>query len=431
MADAGRHRVRAGPPKECLVNDQQPDPGRGSSASPAASDLPLLRLKPHEERRLQAGHLWIFSNEIDVSATPLTAFAPGQCAQLRSSRDRFLGYAYVNPATLIAARILGRDPVHPPGRPLLVHRLKVALSLRERLYREPFYRLVFGESDLLPGLVVDRYGDTCVVQVGTAGMEALKDEILDALERVVKPTAVLWKNDSPSRALEGLPAYVETAMGTVPEQVEVVEGGVRFRVPLAAGQKTGWFFDQKDNRAAVARLAGGARVLDVFSYAGSFALQAARAGAKEVLCVDASAAALEAAEASAAANGLAVETRKGDAFDVLAALAAEQQRFDIVVIDPPAFIKRKKDHPKGLAAYRKLNQQAMQLVARDGFLVSCSCSYHLGADELTEAVQRSARHLDRLAQVVEFRGQAPDHPVHPAIAETRYLKAVVCRITGD
>ncbi|MBS1199617.1 MAG: rRNA (cytosine1962-C5)-methyltransferase [Proteobacteria bacterium] len=405
------------------------DPATGGQRPPA--DLPPLRLKPHEERRLQSGHLWIFSNEIDVAATPLTAFAPGDCVQVRSSRDRFLGYAYVNPQTLIAARLLGRDPAHPPGRPLLVHRMKVALSLRERLYAKPYYRLVFGESDLLPGLVVDRYDDTCVVQVGTAGMEAMKEGILEALERVVKPKAVLWKNDSPSRGLEGLPAYVEAALGTVPEEVTIDEGGVTFRVPLAAGQKTGWFFDQTANRAAVARLAAGARVLDVFSYAGSFGLQAARAGAGEVLCVDASAAALEAAAASAAASGLTVATRKGDAFDALAALQEERRRFDLVVIDPPAFIKRRKDHPKGLAAYRKLNQQAMQLVARDGFLVSCSCSWHLHADELTDAVQRAARHLGRLAQVVEFRGQAPDHPVHPAIPETRYLKAVICRVTGD
>jgi 23S rRNA (cytosine1962-C5)-methyltransferase len=418
-------------PKEFPVTEKRSDPDAGARASREVADLPVLRLKPREERRLQAGHLWVFSNEIDVAATPLIAFAPGQCAQLRSSRDRFLGYAYVNPGTLIAARVLGRDPVHPPGRPLLVHRLQVALSLRERLYREPYYRLVFGESDLLPGLVVDRYGDTCVVQVGTAGMEAMKDEILAALQRIVKPAAVLWKNDSPSRLLEGLPTYVETAIGRVPERVELREGGVRFQVPLAGGQKTGWFFDQRENRAAVARLAAGARVLDVFSYAGSFGLQAARAGASEVLCVDSSAAALEAAASSAAANGLSIDTQRGDAFEVLAGLAAGKRRFDLVVIDPPAFIKRRKDHARGLAAYRKLNQQAMQLVARDGFLVSCSCSYHLGAEELTEAVQRSARHLDRLAQVVEFRGQAPDHPVHPAIAETRYLKAVICRITGD
>lgn len=401
-----------------------------AETQPVAS-LPVLRLKPYEERRLQAGHSWIFSNEVDVAATPLNAFEPGDHVQVRSSRDRFLGYAYVNPRTLIAARLLGRDPSHPPGRPLLVHRMKVALSLRERLYPDNYYRLIFGESDLLPGLVVDRYGDTCVVQVGTACMEAMKDWILEALERVVKPKAVLWRNDSPAREIEGLPSYLEAALGTVPEQVEIEEGGVTFRVPLAGGQKTGWFFDQTTNRAAVARLAAGARVLDVFSYAGSFGLQAARAGAAGVLCVDSSAAALEAATASAGASGLAIDTRKGDAFDVLAALHEEGERFDIVVIDPPAFIKRRKDHAKGLAAYRKLNQQAMKLVARDGFLVSCSCSWHLHADELTEAVQRAARHLGRLAQVVEFRGQSPDHPVHPAIPETRYLKAVICRVTGD
>ena len=409
------------------MSDLRPAPDTGRPAA----DLPPLRLKPREERRLQAGHLWIFSNEVDVAATPLVAFEPGQCAQVRSSRDRFLGYAYVNPRTLIAARVLGRDPAHPPGRPLLVHRMKVALALRRRFCAGDHYRLVYGESDLLPGLVVDRYGDVCVAQVGTAGMEAMKEGILEALERTVKPAGVLWKNDSPARTLEGLDSYVETAVGSVPGEVEVSEGGVSFRVPLASGQKTGWYFDQRENRAAVARLANGASVLDVFSYAGSFGLQAARCGAREVLCVDASAAALEAARASAVASGLVVQTRKGDAFDVLEALHEEGRRFDVVVLDPPAFIRRRKDHPKGLAAYRKLNQQAMRLVGRDGLLVSCSCSWHLDPAELTEAVQRAARHLGRFAQVVEFRGQAPDHPVHPAIAETRYLKALICRITGD
>jgi 23S rRNA (cytosine1962-C5)-methyltransferase len=401
-----------------------------ADAAAAAAVLPPLRLRPREERRLQAGHLWVFSNEVDVAATPLTGFEPGQCARLLSSRDRFLGYAYVNPQTLIAARLLGRDVDHPPGRSLLVHRLKVALSLRERFHRDPFYRLVFGESDLLPGLVVDRYGDVCVAQVGTAGMEAMKDSLLEALERVVKPRAVLWKNDSPTRSLEGLERYVDTAFGTVPEHVDVAEGGVTYRVPLAAGQKTGWFFDQRENRAAVARLSPGASMLDVFSYAGSFGLQAARAGAREVTCVDASSAALEAAEASAAASGLTVGTLRGDAFDVLESLRAEQRRFDIVVVDPPAFIKRRKDHAKGLAAYRKLNQLAMQVVARDGWLVSCSCSWHLDPAELTEAIQRAARHLGRFVQVVAFGGQGPDHPVHPAIPETRYLKALICRVTG-
>lgn len=396
----------------------------------SAADLPVLRLKPREERRLQTGHLWVFSNEVDVSATPLAAFSPGQPAQLRNSRDGFLGYVHVNPHSLIAARIVGRDRAEPPGTSLLVRRLEAALALREKLYSRPFYRLVFGESDLLPGLVVDRYGDVLIAQLATAGMEAAKGQVLEALERVLRPRGVLWKNDAPSRQLEGLPSYVETAAGEVPDEVGVEEGGVSFRVPLAAGQKTGWFFDQTANRAAVARRAHGARVLDVFSYAGGFGLQAARAGAAGVVCVDASQAALDAARATATANGLELETRHGDAFDALAAMQGGRERFDVVVVDPPAFIKRRKDHPKGLAAYRKLNRLAMQLVAADGLLVTCSCSWHLEAAELTGAVQHAARQLDRFAQVLEFRGQAPDHPVHPAIAETRYLKALVCRVTG-
>jgi 23S rRNA (cytosine1962-C5)-methyltransferase len=390
--------------------------------------LPPLLLKPQEERRLQAGHLWIFSNEVNVAATPLTGFAPGEHVQVRSSHDRFLGYAYVNPRTLISARLLGRDPDYPPGKSLLVHRFKVALALRERLYPAPFYRLAFGEADLLPGLVVDRYGDVLVAQIGTAGMEAMKSEILEALMQVIDPQSVLWKNDSPVRELEGIERYVETAFGQVPDMIEVPEGGVIFRVPLASGQKTGWYFDQAANRALVARHARDARVLDVFSYAGSFGLQAARAGAAEVTCVDSSAPALEAAAETAAANGLEAELLKGDAFDMLEALHADRRKFDFVIVDPPAFIKRRKDHPKGLAAYRRLNQLAMQLLDRDGLLLTCSCSYHLAPGELTDSIQRASRHLGRFAQLIAVGAQAPDHPVHPAIDETRYLRAFLFRV---
>ncbi len=401
------------------------------TAEIAGSALPPLMLKPQEERRLQAGHLWIFSNEVNVAATPLTAFTPGAHVQVRSSHDRFLGYAYVNPRTLISARLLGRDENYPPGRSLLVHRLKVALALRKRIYHVPFYRLAFGEADLLPGLVVDRYGDVLVAQIGTAGMEAMKTEIQEALLKVVAPRGLLWKNDSAVRDLEGLDRYVATAFGEIPDFVQVPEGGVTFRVPLAAGQKTGWYFDQTGNRAMLVRHVRNARVLDVFSYAGSFGLQAARAGAAEVTCIDSSAAALEAAATTAAANGLDAELLQGDAFDTLEALVAERRRFDVVIIDPPAFIKRRKDHPKGLAAYRRLNQLAMQALDRDGLLLSCSCSYHLGPGELTDAVQRAARHLGRLAQLIAVGAQAPDHPVHPAIDETRYLRAFLFRVVDS
>ncbi|HEY7379536.1 MAG TPA: class I SAM-dependent rRNA methyltransferase [Steroidobacteraceae bacterium] len=397
----------------------------------AAASIPELRLKRGEERRLAAGHLWVFSNEIDTDATPLTAFAPGDPVRVVSDRERFLGYAYVNPRSLISARIVGRDPGYPIGKSLIVHRLQVALSLRRRLYEQPYYRLVYGESDELPGLVIDRYGDVCVAQIGTAGMERLKAEIAAALEKVIRPAGLLWKNDSGARELEGLPEYTEVAFGTVPDKVDVTENGVRYSVPLAQGQKTGWFFDQALNRATFLKYVPGARVLDVFSYLGAWGIAAARHGATDVTCVETSPQAAEWIQANAARNGVKLEVRKGDAFEVLEALHGARERFDVVVLDPPAFIKRRKDAAKGQAAYRKLNQLGLQLLSRDAMLVSCSCSYHLTGEALLGAIQKAARHVSRFVQVLETGGQAPDHPVHPAIPETRYLKAYFCRAVQD
>ena len=406
------------------------------STPPAAiagisTELPELRLKPREERRLAGGHLWIFSNEVDTARTPLAGFATGALCRVVASNDRFLGYAYVNPHALICARILGRSPDYPPGKSLIVHRLQLALALRERLYARPYYRLVYGESDGLPGLVLDRFGDVIVGQIGTAGMEAIKPAILAALDKVVGPRTVIWKNDSGARELEGLPSYVEMASGPAVEEAVVEENGVRFFVPMGQGQKTGWFYDQAANRHALLKYVPGKRVLDVFSYLGGWGLAAARAGASEVLCVDSSAPALEILQRSAAANDLQVRSERADAFDALAALRESGEKFDVVVIDPPAFIKRRKDIPKGQAAYRKLNQLAMQVLSRDAILVSCSCSHHLAQDDLIVAIQQAARHVDRFAQLIEVGGHAPDHPIHPAIAETRYLKALFCRIVQD
>ena len=403
-----------------------PAPAAADSASPAE-----LRLKRGEDRRLSAGHLWVFSNEVDTARTPLTAFQPGQMCRVVSDRDKFLGYAYVNPRSLISARILGRDPSAHPGKSLIVHRLQVAQSLRRALYERPFYRLVYGESDGLPGLVLDRFDDVIVGQIATAGMEALKGVIEQAVQKVIGPSAMLWKNDSGARELEGLPSYVETAFGDVPEAVTVEEGGIAFRVPISEGQKTGWFYDQAANRLALRKYVGGARVLDVFSYLGAWGLGALRAGATEVTCVDSSATALEHLQATAKANSLKPAVIRGDAFDVMESLHAEGRRFDVVVIDPPAFIKRRKDIPKGEAAYKRLNQLAMQLLERDGILVSCSCSYHLSAESLVTAIQRAARHVSRFVQIVEVGGQAPDHPIHPAIPETRYLKSYFCRAVHE
>jgi 23S rRNA (cytosine1962-C5)-methyltransferase len=396
------------------------------------TDIAELRLKPREERRLTAGHLWIFSNEVDTVRTPLTAFQPGALCRVVSSHDRFLGYAYVNPHALICARIVGRDPDYPPGKSLIVHRLQVALALRERLHSRPFYRLVYGESDGLPGLVLDRFDDVIVGQAGTAGMEALKADVVAAVQKVIGPRTFVWKNDSGARELEGLPGYVETAFGPAVPEAVVEENDVRFFVPVGQGQKTGWFYDQAANRRALLKYVPGRRVLDVFCYLGGWGLAAAKAGATDVVCVDSSAPALELLRRSAEANGLEqVRTERADAFDALATLRAAGEKFDVVVIDPPAFIKRRKDIPKGQAAYRKLNQLAMQVLARDAVLVSCSCSHHLAQEDLMFAIQQSARHLDRFAQIVEVGGHAPDHPIHPAIPETRYLKALFCRVVHD
>jgi 23S rRNA (cytosine1962-C5)-methyltransferase len=393
--------------------------------------LPILRLKRNEDRRISAGHLWVFSNEVDTQATPLTAFGPGDVCELRSDRDKFLGFAYVNPKTLICARVLARDAEYPPGKGLFVHRLQIALSLRERVYAGPFYRLVYGESDGLPGLVLDRFGAVVVGQIGTAGMEAFKSEIAAAVQQVIKPKAMLWKNDSGARELEGLGDYVEPAFGNVAKHIELEESGVNFQVPLIEGQKTGWFFDQAMNRRALLKYVEGKTVLDVFSYLGAWGLTAAKAGAQAVTCVDSSAPALELVDAAAVSNKLTVATEKGDAFKIMEAMIEARRKFDVVVIDPPAFIKRKKEIPKGEAAYRRLNQLAMQLLNRDGLLVSCSCSYHMSSDALMNAVQKAARHLNRFVQVIEMGGQAPDHPIHPGIEETRYLKTFVCRVTSE
>ncbi|MFZ3184996.1 MAG: class I SAM-dependent rRNA methyltransferase [Pseudomonas sp.] len=392
--------------------------------------LPSLRLKANADRRLRAGHLWVFSNEVDVAATPLNTFASGDQAILEASSGKPLGIVAVSPNNLICARLLSRDAAHVLDKSLLVHRINVALSLRERLFDKPYYRLVFGDSDLLPGLVVDRFGDILVVQLASATMEKHKNDVVAALVQVCKPSGILFKNDSAARDAEGLTSYVETAFGLVPEWVALEENGVKFEAPVIAGQKTGWFYDHRMNRARIAPYVKGKRVLDLFSYIGGWGVQAAAFGASDVMCVDASAFALDGVERNAGLNGLndKVACLEGDVFEALKQLKAAEERFDVVIVDPPAFIKRKKDLKNGEAAYRRLNEQAMRLLNKDGILVSASCSMHLPEDDLQNILLTSARHLDRNMQLLERGSQGPDHPVHPAIPETRYIKSLTCRL---
>ena len=392
--------------------------------------LPSLRLKANADRRLRAGHLWVYSNEIDVAVTPLNAFEAGDQAILEAAGGKPLGIVALSPNNLICARLLSRDVKHVLDKSLLVHRINVALSLRDRLFDKPCYRLVFGDSDLLPGLVVDRFFDILVVQLASAAMERHKDDVLAALIQVVKPSGILLKNDSAARDAEGLERYVDTAFGVVPEWVALEENGVKFEAPVIEGQKTGWFYDHRMNRARLAPYVQGKRVLDLFSYIGGWGVQAAAFGASDVFCVDASAFALDGVERNATLNGFAekITCVEGDVFAALRELKSAEERFDVVIADPPAFIKRKKDIKNGEAAYRRLNEAAMRLLNKDGILVSASCSMHLEEDNLQNILLTSARHLDRNIQLLERGAQGPDHPVHPAIAETRYIKSLTVRL---
>ncbi len=393
-------------------------------------EYPALYLKRGEEARLRAGHLWVFSNEVDVARSPLGDFAPGDACAIVDHRGKAIGVGYVNPNSLIAARLVSRGLDHALDVSLIVHRLNVALALRERCYAQPYYRLVFGESDGLPGLTVDRFGDVLVAQTTTAGMERRKDEIRDAMVKVLRPRQVWWKNDAAIRAMEQLPEYADLGYGEYGGETFAREGELVFGIDPVGGQKTGWFYDQRENREQLRRFVKGKRVLDMFSYLGGWGIRAAADGASEVVCVDASAAAVEATRANAVRNGVAdrVQAVRADAFEHLRALREARERFDVVILDPPAFIKRKKDAAEGRLAYRRLNELGMQVLARDGILVTCSCSHHMPRLALLDAVQQGARHLDRHVQMLVGLQQAPDHPVHPAIIETEYLKGFICRV---
>ncbi|BCX80675.1 23S rRNA (cytosine1962-C5)-methyltransferase [Methylomarinovum caldicuralii] len=390
--------------------------------------LPNLRLKRHEDRRLRQGHLWVFSNEVDTRATPLKRFEPGEAAVVEDAGGKALGIAYVNPNALICARLLSRDPRASVDRDFWLRRLQQALAWRERLFPRPHYRLVHGEGDWLPGLVIDRFGDVCVAQLNTAGIERHRHDILAALDRLLRPKTLVLRNDSPSRTLEGLATEVEV-IGAPVEHVTVEENGCRFLADPVHGQKTGWFFDHRDNRARAARLAKDGRVLDLFVYTGAWGIQLAAAGAKEVVCVDSSAAALALARENARLNGVAdrVAFVQADVFEHLKLLKQEKTRFDLVVADPPAFIKRRKDVARGMEGYRRLNKLALARLGEGGILVSCSCSHHLEAARLQQLVSGAAG-IARTCALFARGGQAADHPAHPAIPETEYLKAQFYRV---
>ncbi len=392
---------------------------------------PEIYLNKNEDKRLRLGHLWVFSNEIDTKRSPLEQFSAGDLVQIISHDGKALGTAYINPKTLICARLLSRKTNLKCGINFFKERLGTALALREKLFDKPFYRLIFGESDALPGVVIDRFGSVFALQITTAGMEQRKDTLIAALIDLFDPAAIILKNDNSQRQLEGLSMASEIAYGALPDPLIIEENGARFKIDILNGQKTGWFYDHRMSRSQLATLAKGQRVLDLFSYTGAWGIPAAMAGAAEVTCVDGSESALKLAEANASLNQVQDKMHfvHSDVFEFLKQSRLDNQVYDIIVLDPPALIKRKKDYKQGYEAYRRLNHLALQILSKNGILVSASCSHHLSRDNLHELLRSSGRHIDRHLVFFSSGGQGPDHPVDPATPETEYLKTFFCSVS--
>lgn len=385
---------------------------------------PLIKLRPREGRRLRAGAPWVFSNEIVMDAGA-KSLAPGSVVNVQGDDGIVFGTGYFNAASLIAVRILDVKADAKIDADFFATALKRALARREALYDEPYYRLVHAEGDGLPGLAIDRFADLCSVQVTTAGMETLTPALLEALDQVIAPKTVVLRNDVPSRALEGLESYVRAAKGEMPERIAVVENGVRYFADIGAGQKTGWYFDQRDNHAFMARLAKGRSVLDAYCYAGGFGLAAAKSGAKSVTGIDSSQGALSLAEESAAANGVKAKFVKADVFEELERLSTANEKFDVVIADPPPFVKSRKDLEPGAKAYRKLARLAASVTAPNGFLLLASCSHNIAADRFALECAIGIARANRRGALIRQSGAGADHPVHPMLPETAYLKALV------
>jgi len=380
------------------------------SLSAKASGRPTVRMLPSRHKRLKGGHPWAFSNEIAMDQAA-KAIQPGTPVRLATAAGEPLGTAMFNPRTLIAARLLSRDPDAAVDRHYFQAALERALGLRERLFEAPFYRLVHAEGDGLPGLIVDRYGDVAVAQINTAGLDLLTDEILAALDAVIAPRAVVLRNVGAGRRAEGLDEAVRVTKGAVDGPIALVENDATFFADVAEGQKTGWFYDQRDSRAFVASLARGGRVLDLYSY---------------VVGIDRSDAALALATRAAEANGVASVCRfeKREVFTHAEHLIAAGERFDVVVADPPAFVKSKKDLAAGARGYRKLARQAAALVAPGGILFIASCSHNVGPELFAEEVRRGMAEAGRGGRILRAAGAGADHPVHPFLPETAYLKSL-------
>ena len=397
--------------------------------SVAAKKLPSVLLRAGEDRRVRSGHPWAFSNEI-LMDPETKALPPGSLVILRTPGGEALGVATFNPHSLIAARLLTSNPEATIDALFFGRKLANAMALRDRLVGVPYYRLIHAEADGLPGVIIDRFGDAVVMQVNSVGMDHLTPVLLEAIEAELSPRVIVLKNDSPVRELEGLKRETVIAKGELDGPIELVENDAKFVADLSGGQKTGWFYDQRDNRRFMARFAKDARVLDAYCYSGGFGVLAARHGAKSVTCLDRSQPALDSAAKAAALNGVSdiVTFQKGEVFDTLEKLEPNGRNFDVVICDPPAFVKSRKDIKVGVQGYRKMVRLAAPLVAPGGFLFVASCSHLVEPPLFGEQVRRGLRDAGRNARILRSAGAALDHPVHPGLPETAYLKAMTLQI---
>ena len=389
--------------------------------------MKTLRLKKKEDRRLRRGHPWAFSNELEKG---LSDVEPGEPVLLEDYAGRPVGVGYANPKSLIAVRLMAR-PGEEVGYALIRERVVRAKALREAFYPgRDMYRAVFSESDLLPGLVVDRYGRWLAVQCLTAGMERMLPDVLEALTDVYSPEGIVLRNDSRQRLLEGLPEEKKILFGEYAGAVEAGISGLRFRVDILGGQKTGFFLDQVDNYALLEKTAPGADMLDLFCHTGAWAVAALKAGAASALGIDSSQPALDRAAENARLNGFEARARfeREDVFDAMRRLSGQGRSFGVVVADPPAFIKSRARVAEGLKGYRDLNVRAMRLVSPGGYFISSSCSHHLDRDGFFEMLRAAASGAGRTAVVVEARSQSKDHPVLLAAPETEYLKCALMKV---
>jgi len=381
--------------------------------------FPAAVISDRAKKRIRGKYPWVFSNEIEKKPEA----GAGDLIHITDREGHFVALGYYNPHTLISIRILSAHHAFD-----VAERIRNALDRREQIYHDRVYRLIYGESDGVPGLIVDRYAGTLVTEFLTAGIEKMSEEIIAALHEIVKPERILLRNDSPYRELEGLKSSVEWLFGEPLESGEIEVDGLKFLVDFGAGQKTGFFLDQRENRKRLAHYAKGGNMLDVFSYSGSWSIYGAKAGMQNIVAVDSSAEALEIAHKNAELNGYQLKTIANDAFQFLRDAYSNSERYDLIVLDPPAFCRSKRQLDRALRGYLEINLRAMKLLAKDGILFSCSCSQPVTPEIFLEVLRKAAADSGRSLLLKELLLQPPDHPMLINFPESQYLKCAILQL---